>query len=92
MSSFQQFADERSIKQSWADSWWLGPLKGDSEPSFTKPLTTVQVIVAQSLVTSSKPKVEWESYTDICVVGDDCLDIHDYNRPIDVYSARIPMS
>ena len=35
---------------------------------------------------SSKPKVELNSHTDTCVVGDNGLVIHDHNRPVNVYS------
>ena len=37
-------------------------------------------------VVSSKPKVELDSPTDTCVVGENCLVIHDHNRPVNVYS------
>ena len=78
-------------RQSHADAWWLGPSKGDSQPSVLrdshiKPLSTIQVMVAHASVASSKPKVELDSHADTCVVGDNCLVIHDHNRPVNVYS------
>ena len=54
--------------------------------SHIKPLSTIQVIVAHASVVSSKPKIEFDSHADTCVVGDNCLVIHDLNRPINVYS------
>ena len=41
---------------------------------------------AHASVASSKPKVVLDSYADTCVVGDNCLVIHDLNRPVNVYS------
>ena len=43
-------------------------------------------MVAHASVASSKPKVELDSHADTCVVGDNCLVIHDHNRPVNVYS------
>ena len=43
-------------------------------------------MVAHASVASSKPKVELDSHTETCVVGDNCLVIHDHNRPVNVYS------
>ena len=37
-------------------------------------------------VASSKPKVELDSHADTSVIGDNCLVIHDHNRPDNVYS------
>ena len=54
--------------------------------SYVQPLTTIQVTVAHASVASSKPKVELDSHADTCVVGDNCLVIHDHNRPVNVYS------
>ena len=54
--------------------------------SHIKPLSTIQVIVAHASVVSSKPKIEFDSHADTCVVGDNCLVIHDHNRPETVYS------
>ena len=42
--------------------------------------------MAHASVASSKPKVELDSHADICVVGDNCLVIHDHNWPVNVYS------
>ena len=54
--------------------------------SYLKPLSTVQVIVAHASVASSKPKVELDSHADTCVVGDNCVVVHNLNRPVNVYS------
>ena len=69
----------------------MGPWIGDSQPSvlrysYVQPLTTVQVILVHASVASSKPKVELDSHADTCVVGDNCLVIHDHNRPVNVSS------
>ena len=53
---------------------------------FIKPLSTIQVIVTHSSVSSSKPKEELDLHADMSVVGDNCLVIHDHNRPVNVYS------
>ena len=37
-------------------------------------------------VGSRKSRVELDSHADICVVGDNCLVIHNHNRPENVYS------
>ena len=42
-------------------------------------------MVAHASVASSKPKAELDLNADTCVVGDNCLDIHDHNRPVNVY-------
>ena len=42
-------------------------------------------MVARASVASSKPKVELDSHADMCVVGDNCLVFHDYNRPVNVH-------
>ena len=42
-------------------------------------------MVAHASVASSKTKIELDSHVDMCVVGDNCLVIHDHNRPIKVY-------
>ena len=52
-----------STRQSHADTWQLGPSKGDSQPSalrdsHVQPLTTIQVMVAHASAARSKPKVE----------------------------------
>ena len=54
--------------------------------SYVQPLTNVQVTVAHASVASSKPKVEIDSHADTCVVGDNCLVLHDQNRQVNVYS------
>ena len=51
-----------------------------------KPLRTIQVMVANTLVASSKPKIQLHSHADMCVVGDNWLVIHDHDRPVNVYS------
>ena len=43
-------------------------------------------MVAHPSVAGSKHKVELNSHADMCVVGDNCLVFHDYNRPVNVYS------
>ena len=43
-------------------------------------------MVVHALVASSKPKGELDSRADTCVVGDNCLVIHDHNRLVNVYS------
>ena len=37
-------------------------------------------------VANSKPEVELDSHADMCVVGNNCLVIYDYNRLVNVYS------
>ena len=86
-----------STRQSHADTWGSGPLKGDSQhselrDSHLKPLSTIQMTVAHALVASSKPKVELDSHADMCVVGHNCLVIHDHNRPVDIYSYDLKRS
>ena len=54
--------------------------------SYIQPLSTVQVTGAHASVVSSKHKVELDLHADICVVGDNCLVIHDHNRPVNDYS------
>ena len=70
-------------RQSCADTWWLGPLLGDSEPSllrisYVKPLSTICVMVAHASVAISKPELELDSHADTCLVGDNSLFIHDH--------------
>ena len=43
-------------------------------------------MVAHASVASSKPKVEIDSHTDMYVVGNNCLVIHDHHRWVNVYS------
>ena len=52
--------------------------------SFIKHLTTIHVAVAYASVASSKPKVELDLHADRCVVGDNCLIIHDHERQVNV--------
>ena len=54
--------------------------------SFIKPLSIVCVMVSLASVASGKPKKELDLHEDTCVGCDDCLVIHDNNRPINVYS------
>ena len=54
--------------------------------SFIKPLNTICITGAHASVGKSKHKVELDSPACICVVGDNCLVIHDDNRPVNVYS------
>ena len=42
--------------------------------------------MAHASVARNKPKIELDSHADTCVVGDNCLVIHDHNRPVNVYS------
>ena len=42
-------------------------------------------MVAHDSIARSKPKVELDSHAHMCVVGDNCLVIHNYNRPVNVY-------
>ena len=46
----------------------------------------MQVMIAHASVASIKPKVEFDSHSDMCVLGDNCLVIHNHNRPGNVYS------
>ena len=78
-------------RQSHADTWWSDPLIGDSQPSvlrnsYVRPLSTLWFMVAYASVACSKPKVELDSHADMCVVSDNCLVIHDYYWPVNVYS------
>ena len=42
-------------------------------------------MIAHASVASSKPKVELDLHADTCVVGNNCLVIHDHNRPVNAY-------
>ena len=80
-----------STRQGHADTWWSGPLKGDSQPSELRdshltPLCTVQIMVAHASVASSKPKVELDLHADTFVVGNNCLVVYDHNRPVNIYN------
>ena len=80
-----------STRQIHADTWLSGPSKGVGQPSvlrdsYVKPLSTIQAMVAHASLASSKLKVELDSHADTCVVGDNCLIIHDHNGPVNVYS------
>ena len=59
---------------------------------FIKILSTIQVMVAHASVASSEPKVELDSHADICVVGDNSLDINDHNRQVNVYNNKQKMA
>ena len=58
--------------------------------SYVKPLSTIQNMVAHASVSGFKPNVELHSHADTCVVNDlvydNCLVIHNHNRPVNVYS------
>ena len=54
--------------------------------SYIKPLSIIHVMVAHASVVSSNHRVELDSHVDRCVVCDNCLVIHDHNRPVNVYS------
>ena len=43
-------------------------------------------MMADASVASSIPQIESDSHADMCVVGDNCLVIHDHNKPVNVYS------
>ena len=43
-------------------------------------------MVAHASGASSKHKVALDSHEDTYVVGDDCLVIHDHNRPVNMYN------
>ena len=43
-------------------------------------------MMAHASVASSKPKLELDAHADTFVVGDNCLVIHNHNRPVNVYS------
>ena len=45
-------------------------------------------MVVNASVASSKPKVELDSHTDTCVVGDNCSVIHNHNKPFNVYTIQ----
>ena len=40
-------------------------------------------MIADAFVASSKPKVELDSHADMCVVSDNCFDLH---RPVNFYN------
>ena len=42
--------------------------------------------VAHASVASSKHKEEFDSHADMCIFDDNCLVIHDHNRPVNIYS------
>ena len=85
--------DKKGIgtRQSYADTWWLGLSKGDSQPSklrdnLIKPLTTICLMLSHASVASRKPKVELDSHADTYVFGDNFL--HNHNRPVHIYSCN----
>ena len=43
-------------------------------------------MVAHASVSSSKPKVGFNSHADTCIVSDNCLVIHNHSRPVNVYN------
>ena len=57
-----------------------------AEIQLLKPLSMEQIMVTHVSVASSKPKFELDSHADMCVLGDNFLGIHDYNRPVNIYS------
>ena len=56
---------------------------------FIKPLTIVHVMVAHASVASSKSKVELELHTDTCLVGNNCLVLHDNNNNYSYDSSNV---
>ena len=66
-------------------------LNENSQPSMLsdshfKPLNIIHVLIAHASVAHSKSKVKINSHADTCVVGNNCLIIHDHNRQVNVYS------
>ena len=53
---------------------------------YVKPQNTIQVMVAHATVESNKPTVELSSHAETCVVRDNCIVIHDHNRPVNIYN------
>ena len=63
------------------------PSKGDSQSREQKEsLLSLQPSSKLQWLASSEPKVELDSHVDTCVVDDNCLVIHDHNRPANIYS------
>ena len=54
--------------------------------SYVKPLTTVCITVAQAMVASKRLNTESDSHANTCVVGDNCLVVHEHDKPVNVYS------
>ena len=69
----------------------LGMSKGNVILSFIDHdavvCTTVQTVqlCAHNCLTVVKNKVEFDSYADRCVLGDQCLAGHNHNRPMNVF-------
>ena len=40
---------------------------------------------AHTRLAIAKTKIDLDSHADTCVVGDHCLNVHDHNRPVNVY-------
>ena len=49
-----------------------------------KHLTAIQAMVTHSSVAGSEPEEELDAHEDTCVVGDNCLVIHDHNRLVNI--------
>ena len=49
--------------------------------------TSVQTVklCAQDSLTVVKAKITLDSHADTCIVGDHCLEVHDHNRPVNVF-------
>ena len=47
---------------------------------------TIHVMVVHASIVSGKPKVELNSHSGTHVVSDNCLVIHDHNKPVNIYS------
>ena len=45
--------------------------------------------MAHASVASNESKVDLDSHADTCLVGDNCLVIHNHNRPLNVYSCNL---
>ena len=54
--------------------------------SYVEPLSTIHVMISHASDANSKCKVELVSYADTCVVGENCIVIHDHNWLVHVYS------
>ena len=48
-------------------------------------LSPIHVMLGQASVASSQLKLEFDSHADVSVAGDNCLVIHDHNRPVSVF-------
>ena len=42
-------------------------------------------LIAHTSLTVVKTKIELDSHADTCILGDNCLIVHNHNRPVNVY-------